>query len=194
MTSRRTQQITAAALILGSALIAGGWGYYQTQPHARAETQDNTPAPTYPTGYTPVQIDHPPQREDHTPQQAPDAAGKTPDPLSQLWEFNAQQPPALLPQPLTEPNWYITGVVQQGENTRVMVQFQGESQVRFYKVGDVLPGGSKLAWVKPGAIGVVTPQRKKLQVPILDGASSTHTNTGKAPSQATGQTPRSVAP
>ncbi len=186
MTSRRTQQFSAAALILGTALLAGGWGYYQTQQLTRAEGPDNTAAPTYPSGYSPVQIDYPPQREDNTPPQAQDAASKTPDPLSQIWEFNAQQPPALLPQPLTEPNWYITGVVQQGDNTRVMVQFQGESQVRFYKVGDVLPGGSKLAWVKPGAIGVVTPQRKKLQVPILDGASPTHASPGKAP----GQTPR----
>jgi hypothetical protein len=188
MTSRRSQQASAAALILGSALIAGGLGYYQTLQHTQADTVDHTPAPTYPSGYSPVQIEHPPQREDNTPAQGQDPSSKTPDPLSQIWEFNAQQPPALLPQPLTEPNWYITGVVQQGDNTRVMVQFQGENQVRFYKVGDLLPGGSKLAWVKPGAIGVVTPQRKKLQVPILDGASSTPANPGKG--SATGQTPR----
>lgn len=186
MTSRRVQQASAAALIVGSALLAGGWGYYQTLQQPRVDTPDSTPAPTYPSGYSPVQIDLPPQREDNTPAQPQDAASKTPDPLSQIWEFNAQQPPVLLPQPLTEPNWYITGVVQQGDNTRVMVQFQGESEVRFYKVGDVLPGGSKLAWVKPGAIGVVTPQRKKLQVPILDGVPSTPATPGKA----TGQAPR----
>jgi hypothetical protein len=83
---------------------------------------------------------------------------------------------------LTQPSWYITGVVQQGDNTRVMVQFQGEPTVRFFKVGDTLPGGSQLAWVQPGAIGVVTPKRKSIQVPILQS--------GAAPAQqAKSQTP-----
>jgi hypothetical protein len=67
-------------------------------------------------------------------------------------------------------------VVQQGDSTRVMVQFQGESTVRFYKVGDVLPGGSQLAWVKPGAIGVVTPKSQKLEVPILSGTRAAAAN------------------
>jgi hypothetical protein len=185
MTSRRTQQVASSLLILATALLAGVWGYKQTLQTNSADSAENNPVPVFPAGYSPVQINHPPERHNTAPLQTPGITGKSPDPLSQIWEFNAQQPPELLAQPLTEPNWYITGVVQQGDNTRVMVQFQGESQVRFYKLGDVLPGGSKLAWVKPGTIGVVTPQRKKLQVPILDGSTQTQANTGKAPSQTT---------
>ncbi len=188
MNARRTSQIASAVVILGAALSAGTWGYNQTLQPNQTDSIENSPAPIYPAGYSPVKIDQPPQRQEKALKQAAATANKTPDPLSQLWEFNAQQPPELLAQPLTEPNWYITGVVQQGDNTRVMVQFQGESQVRFYKIGDVLPGGSKLAWVKPGAIGVVTPKRKNIQVPILEAARHTPSALGKNP--APGPAPR----
>jgi hypothetical protein len=188
MTSKRTLQVAAAVLILGTALLAGTWGYNQTWQPEQADSTEKSPDPVYPAGYSPVQIDHPPQCQDTATKQAAGTTEKTPDPLSQVWEFNAQQPPQLLAQPLTDPNWYITGVVQQGDNTRVMVQFQGESQVRFYKIGDTLPGGSKLAWVKPGAIGVVTTKRKNLQVPILDSAQPSPSASGK--NQDPGSVPR----
>jgi len=185
MTRARTQQFTAAVFIAGSALMGGTWGYYQTQVNPASELADSSPPPTYPAGFSTVQINHPPQREDGVAPQAGNAPVPTREPLSQIWEFNAQQAPEMLPQALTEPNWYIGGVVQQGDNTRVMVQFQGESQVRFYKIGDILPGGSKLAWVKPGAIGVITPKRKKLQVPILDGVQANNPGANANPGKST---------
>lgn len=192
-TRTRTRQALAVLFVLGSAALAGFWAYHQALQPTVSYASAHDPAPAWPAGTSPVQIDWPPEQE---PAQAlssnsssatvagagATAAVQPPHPLNQIWEFNAQQPPTLLPQPLTEPSWYITGVVQQGDNTRVMVQFQGESTVRFYKIGDVLPGGSQLAWVKPGAIGVVTPKRKKLQVPILEGSqAAAATNTAAQP-------------
>lgn len=165
MNARRTSQIASAVVILGAALLAGTWGYNQTLQPNQTDSTEISPAPIYPAGYSPVKIDHPPQRQEKALKQAAATANKTPDPLSQVWEFNAQQPPELLAQPLTEPNWYITGVVQQGDNTRVMVQFQGENQVRFYKIGDVLPGGSKLAWVKPEPLAWSHPNTKISKFP-----------------------------
>ena len=110
MNARRTSQIASAVVILGAALLAGTWGYNQTLQPNQTDSTEISPAPIYPAGYSPVKIDHPPQRQEKALKQAAATANKTPDPLSQVWEFNAQQPPELLAQPLTEPNWYITGV------------------------------------------------------------------------------------
>ena len=172
MNPNRKHKWASVVLISGCALLAGAWGYNQAKTSPAAVLVDANTAPSYPPGIEPVQIPYPPRQNDLADVKSADSPDPAREPLSQIWEFNAQQAPEMLPQPLTEPNWYISGVVQQGDNTRVMVQFQGESKVRFYKVGDVLPGGSQLAWVKPGAIGVITPKRKKLQVPILDGVQT----------------------
>lgn len=173
MTFTRTRLALLALVILGGALLSGAWAYFRILQQTSPEKAANHSTSSRPSEADSIQIDFPPQAEsagiaigDHETVAA-NGAVKAPHPLHQIWEFNAQQPLVLLPQPLTAPSWYITGVVQQGKNTRVMVQFQGESQVRFYKVGEMLPGGSKLVWVKPGAIGVITPKRKNLQVPIL---------------------------
>ena len=175
-----TRQHTAlllSALLLATSLAVGGWaGWQHAQSAPLVPDTTSQPAPVVPPGIRPVQIDFPPE-PDTPPESDPLAAD-----MSQMWETNAQQAPVTLAQPLTQPSWYITGVVQQGDNTRVMVQFQGEPTVRFFKVGDTLPGGSQLAWVQPGAIGVVTPKRKSIQVPILQS--------GAAPAQqAKSQTP-----
>ncbi|MDP2401812.1 MAG: hypothetical protein U1D25_06160 [Hydrogenophaga sp.] len=87
--------------------------------------------------------------------------------FNRLWETTAIQPWQVRAVPITAPNWIITGVVQRGKNTQIIVQFDGEPAPRFLKIGDVLPGGSTLAWVGPGTIGVVTPNRKRLAVPVL---------------------------
>lgn len=86
-----------------------------------------------------------------------------------LWETTANQPWQVRPQPITPPNWYITGVVRRGEQTQVIVQLDGEPMPRMFKVGDTLPGGARLGWVRPNAIGVVTPTKKTLDVPVLGG-------------------------
>lgn len=159
-------------LLVGAVGLAAVLGYQLARHADPAQGADTVLPPTTPAGVGMAQIDFPPQAEANTADLGGDLASPS-ERLSQIWETNAKQPLTLLPQPLTEPNWTITGVVQQGDQVRVMVLFQGEPQARFYKVGDVLPGGSKLAWVKPGAIGVVTPKRQKVEVPILEGSNAT---------------------
>ena len=88
--------------------------------------------------------------------------------LDQLWESNAAAAWNVRSTPLTAPNWRISGVVQRGEQTQVIVQFDGEPNTRFFKVGDVLPGGGKLTWVKPNVIGVSFPKQKPLSVPLVE--------------------------
>lgn len=91
--------------------------------------------------------------------------------VDRMWETNAQQAWQVRSQPLTPQNWYITGVVQRGTATQVIVQFDGEPTPKFFKIGETLPGGSKLAWVRPDAIGVVTPNKKKIDVPVLSNSA-----------------------
>jgi hypothetical protein len=165
MTRPNTALLLSALLLLASALVGGWAGWQHSHSATLAHDTSAQPDPVIPPSIRPVQIDFPPDTDT-----APEGAPLTAD-LSQMWETNAQQAPATLPQALTQPSWYIVGAVQQGDNTRVMVQFQGEPNVRFFKVGDTLPGGSQLAWVQPGAIGVVTPKRKSIQVPILQSGA-----------------------
>ena len=88
--------------------------------------------------------------------------------LDRMWESNAAAGWTVRATPLTLPNWRISGVVQRGEQTQVIIQFDGEPNTRFFKVGDVLPGGGKLAWVKPNVIGVSFPKQKPLSVPLVE--------------------------
>jgi hypothetical protein len=87
--------------------------------------------------------------------------------INQMWEANAQKPPTLLDQPLTAPNWTINGVVQQADTAQIVVQVQGDPQIKFFKVGDKLPGGSTLSWVRPGLMAVITPEKKTIEIPVL---------------------------
>lgn len=89
--------------------------------------------------------------------------------LQQMWDLGTQAEWAVRPAPLSPRNWRINGVVQRGEQTQAIVQFDGEPEPRFFKIGDTLPGGAKLAWVKPNVIGVVMPKAGALAVPVLDG-------------------------
>jgi hypothetical protein len=95
--------------------------------------------------------------------------------LQQMWESNARTEWKVRPAPITAPNWRISGVVQRGQQTQVIVQFDGETAPRFFKLGDVLPGGAKLAWVKPNVIGVVLVQHDALAIPVLDGQTQAST-------------------
>lgn len=89
--------------------------------------------------------------------------------LLQMWDLGAQSEWAVRPAPLSPRNWRISGVVQRGEQTQAIVQFDGDPAPKFFKIGDTLPGGAKLAWVKPNVIGVVMPKTGVLAVPVLDG-------------------------
>ena len=89
--------------------------------------------------------------------------------LQQMWDLGAQAEWKVRPAPLSRPNWRISGVVQRGEQTQVIVQIDGEPAPKFFKIGDMLPGGAKLAWVKPNVIGVVMPKVGAMAVPVLSG-------------------------
>ncbi|WP_287740098.1 hypothetical protein [Diaphorobacter sp.] len=86
--------------------------------------------------------------------------------MERMWETNASKAWQVRPIPLTLPNWFITGVIQRGEQTQIIVQFDGDPQPRFLKIGDTLPGGGKLSWVRPNAIGVITPDKRIVGVSI----------------------------
>ena len=96
--------------------------------------------------------------------------------LHQMWDLGGLAEWKVRPTALSRPNWRISGVVQRGEQTQAIVQIDGEQAPRFFKIGDTLPGGAKLAWVKPNVIGVVMPKVGAVAVPVLDG---------KAPEQKT---------
>lgn len=89
--------------------------------------------------------------------------------VERMWETTANLAWQVRPAPLTPPNWFITGVVKRGDQSQIIVQFDGEPAPRFMKIGDLLPGGGRLAWVRSDAIGVVMPGRKSLGVPVLSG-------------------------
>lgn len=177
------------ALFLGvvmvvSAMLLGGWaGFISIR---------STPAAVIPAHSTAVKaasgpiIPFPqpvPPPEEETPAQAISAQGLVSNKpfeivpggmvvgqaVDHMWETTTKLDWQVSPTPLTPPNWFITGVVKRGEQTQIIVQFDGESKPRFLKIGDVLPGGGKLAWVRPDAIGVITPSRKKLNVAVLHG-------------------------
>ena len=104
--------------------------------------------------------------------------------LEQMWESNARVEWKVRPQPLTAPNWRISGVVQRGQQTQLIVQFDGEAVPRFFKLGDVLPGGAKLAWVQPNVIGAVLEPRDAVAVPVLEGQTQSSTPSKPTPTQA----------
>jgi Type II secretion system protein C len=89
--------------------------------------------------------------------------------IDQAWESNAQADWNVRATPLTAPNWRISGVVQRGSQTQVIVLIDGEPNPKFFKIGDTLPGGAKLAWVQPEVVGVVVPKGGNLSVPVLEG-------------------------
>jgi len=90
--------------------------------------------------------------------------------VDRMWETTAKLAWQVSAEPLTPSNWFITGIVKRGAQTQIIVQFEGDPKPRFLKIGDVLPGGGRLAWVRPDAIGVITTDRKKLNVAVLHGA------------------------
>lgn len=154
--------ISAAVVVLLLAWRAGEW-------QAQQYVLKIQPPPPVARGEAPppVEIWFPP--EPVTPSAQPADPNSPAARLHRTWETNAQQPPPPPLQPLTEPSWVVSGVVQQGEQSQLMVRYSGQEEVRFFQLGDTLPGGSKLLWVKPTVIGVLTPQRKTIQIPILEG-------------------------
>ena len=135
----------AAMALTASAPVGTASGAVAAGAAAPARPAASTPAEVVPSGWA--------------------GAGAS---LDQLWESNAAAAWNVRSTPLTAPNWRISGVVQRGAQTQVIVQFDGEPNTRFFKVGDVLPGGGKLTWVKPNVIGVSFPKQKPLSVPLVE--------------------------
>lgn len=113
--------------------------------------------------------------------------------LDQLWEGNAKAEWAVRATPLTAPNWRISGVVQRGGETLVMVQFDGDPAMKFLKIGDPLPGGGKLAWVKPDVIGVAFAKRAPVAIPVLGGPPESASTSAIAATTGTPGTPGAPA-
>lgn len=176
----------AVALIAGAAALGIWWG--QRSAHSVVPTATNpsrTEASLAPSAgpriaLPPALADQP--REEILAPTGPATATQTADiipggavagdAVDRMWETTASQAWQVRATPITPPNWFITGVVQRGEKTQIIVQFDGEPTPRFLKIGDVLPGGGKLAWVRPGAIGIITPNRKRIGVSVLSDGST----------------------
>jgi hypothetical protein len=207
MSIKPTANIALAIAVIAGASAFGAWWGQRTfalpepnaQQAATSRTQGAGPLVPRPRAL----VGDPPQEEILAPSgsagslagakgQAPEivpggaVAGNA---VNRLWETTASQPWQVRAAPITPPNWTITGVVQRGDKTQIIVQFDGEPAPRFLKIGDVLPGGSKLAWVRPGTIGVVTPNRKRLGVPVLPNIFEP----AAAPSASPGQKPTAPA-
>ena len=114
--------------------------------------------------------------------------------LDQLWEGNAKAEWAVRATPLTAPNWRISGVVQRGGETLVMVQFDGDPAMKFLKIGDPLPGGGKLAWVKPDVIGVAFAKRAPVAIPVLGGPPASASTSTTAATAGTAGTAAATTP
>jgi len=89
------------------------------------------------------------------------------DPMIAAWEVTMRRPPKFSPSPLTPPDWKITGVMQRGADQEVIVQRGNDPKPYFHKVGDALPGGARIAWVKPDAVGLILPKHKVVAVPLV---------------------------
>lgn len=185
MSMKPTANIALAIALVACAATLGAW-WGQRSSRSVATSQSNTSKAAVPSAKAvgphiafprPIAAELAPAQPSSPANPASAPAAKASDivpggavggsAVDRMWETTANQAWQVRAAPITPPNWYITGVVQRGDKTQVIVQLDGEPAPRFLKIGDVLPGGSKLAWVRPGAIGVVTPHRKSIGVPVL---------------------------
>jgi hypothetical protein len=117
-------------------------------------------------------------------------AGKGTD-IERAWESNAQTGWNIRTIPLTPPNWRISGVVQRGSQTQVIVLIDGEPNPKFFKIGDTLPGGAQLAWVQPDVVGVVS-NGGNIAVPVLEGQTQAASKAAASAATAATTTTNSV--
>lgn len=94
------------------------------------------------------------------------AGGAKSDPLVDMWEAAYLRPPVTSGEPLTPPRWVIVGVANRGDQQIVMVQRGSDPTPHYYKVGDTLPGGARIVWVKPGVVGLATPRRERIELSL----------------------------
>lgn len=141
-----------------------------TAPTAVNGPQTPRPRPIADTSAAPLQAGSTgaptPAADTSKPEEIIPGGATTATVVERMWETNASKAWQVRPIPLTLPNWFITGVIQRGEQTQIIVQFDGDPQPRFLKIGDTLPGGGKLSWVRPNAIGVIMPDKRIVGVSI----------------------------
>jgi hypothetical protein len=96
----------------------------------------------------------------------PPPGGYPVDVLQEMWEAALLTPHKVSDTPLTAENWYITGVFTRGGQQQVIVQRGTDPKPHFHSVGDTLPGGARIAWVRPNTIGLVTPKNEQITLPL----------------------------
>jgi hypothetical protein len=89
--------------------------------------------------------------------------------LDNVWESAVRQPVVVNALPASAPDWRVMGAVQRGDKAFLLVKFDGQPETRMFAIGDKLPGGGTVGWVKPNNLGVVYGKQESLDVPILQG-------------------------
>jgi hypothetical protein len=96
----------------------------------------------------------------------PPPGGYPVDVLQEMWEASLLMPRKVADTPLTAENWFITGVFTRGDEQQVIVQRGNDPKPHFHKVGDTLPGGAQINWVRPNVIGLTTPGKESIALPL----------------------------
>lgn len=86
--------------------------------------------------------------------------------LHEMWEVALRTPRKVGDTPLTAENWFITGVFTRDDEHQVIVQRGSDPKPHFHRVGDALPGGARIVWVKPNVIGLQNPGSEAIALPL----------------------------
>ena len=172
---RALQREPLAWMVVAGVTLGGSGALGWSQ--ARSDLQHAAAVADAPRGGSPrpLALPRPPAmpaaEERSPPEMTPTSAVPPPggfpvDVLQEMWEVALQTPHKIGDRPLTAENWFITGVVMRGDEQQVIVQRGSDPKPHFHKVGDLLPGGARIAWVRPNAIGLVTPKSERIALPL----------------------------
>jgi hypothetical protein len=120
----------AAAAVLGA---AAWWGQQQAAGLV-------VPAPVVARPAAAGAASGPAQQAAWNPQ--PTAAAK--NPAWPIWEHRLRQPIPPRDPSLTPPPWRLIGATASGGRWQLIIQTQGKPEPQYLKVGDTLPGGSRI--------------------------------------------------
>jgi hypothetical protein len=159
--------LAPCAMIGGAAWL--GWaqaGQDLARAAAAAPRSKPGPALTLPQPPAVPSADNPDASAPIPRSAIPPPGGYPVDVLQEMWEAALKTPRKVGDTPLTAENWFITGVFTRGAEQEVIVQHGNDPKPHFHKVGDTLPGGARIAWVKPNVIGLITPGSKRIALPL----------------------------
>lgn len=164
-----------AGLVLGLSAIVGASGWLAWEQARRQSDLALVGASSTSMAQSrPLALPLPPGSEPR-PGEAPatqDRSGPVPpggfplDVLQEMWEVALQTPYKVSEKPVTPEDWFITGVFTRGTEQLVMVQRDSDPKPQFRKVGETLPGGARIVWVRPNEIGLVTPKSERIALPL----------------------------